>query len=127
MDMTTVTTWLRVFGWTHEHVDETTLRIFREPQQEAPFFLRLTQHWVLLKIAPVLEPTSSRPPDLARRLLAVNRDIRLAKFAYDEDGDVALAAELPTESLNQSELRDAIERMRRYADHYRAYLTVSPG
>ena len=126
MDMTTVTAWLQVFGWTHERVDESTLRLYREPTQDAPFYLRLTSNWILLKIAPVLDPAASRPPDIARRLLAVNRDIRLAKFAYAEDGDVVLAAELPTESLDQSELRDAIERMRRYAAHYSAYLTATP-
>lgn len=126
MDMSTVKDWLDSFGWQCLTVDDTTLRIFRSPDDDVDFFLRNTSNWILLKIVPAIRPTAIRPTDLARRLLAVNRDIRLAKFAYEEDGDVALAAELPTESLDPSELRDAIERMRRYVDHYRSYLSILP-
>jgi hypothetical protein len=52
----------------------------------------------------------------------VNRDMRLAKYAYDPDGSIALTAELPTESLDASELRDAVQRMARYVVHYQTYL-----
>lgn len=126
MDMNTVKAWLQTFGWEYLTLDDTTLRIFRSPDDDVEFFLRNTSNWILLKIVPAIHPTAQRPSDLARRLLAVNRDIRLAKFAFEEDGDVALAAELPTESLDPPELRDAIERMRRYVDHYRTYLSILP-
>ena len=126
MDMNTVKAWLQTFGWEYLTLDETTLRIFRTPQDEVDFFLRNTSNWILLKIVPAIHPEAARPFDLTRRLLAVNRDIRLAKFALEEDGEVALAAELPTESLDPPELRDAIERMRRYVDHYQSYLSIRP-
>ena len=42
---------------------------------------------------------------------------------YDDDNDIALTAELPTESLDVSELRDVVNRMAKYVDHYRGYLT----
>jgi len=124
MDLTTIVSWLDACGWSHEAVDATTIQIFREPGQPPNFFLRLTDHWILLAIIPVLDPDAHVPRDLSRRLLAVNRDMRIAKFGYDEDGDVSLSAELPTESLQASELRDAIERIARYVEHYRAYLTA---
>ena len=50
---------------------------------------------------------SSRADDLGRRLLAANREMRVAKFALGADGAVVLCAELPTESLDESELADA--------------------
>ena len=126
MDMNTVKTWLESFGWLYLSVDDSTLRIFRTPEDEVEFFLRNSSNWILLKIVPAIHPTAQRPYDLARRLLAVNRDIRLAKFAFEKDGEVALAAELPTESLDPPELRDAIERMRKYVEHYRSYLSILP-
>lgn len=126
MDMKTVKSWLENFGWHYQALDDSTLMIFRSPGDDVRFFLRRTPNWIMLKIVPAIDPAAFRPSDIARRLLAVNRDIRLAKFAYEEDGDIALAAELPTESLDPPELRDAIERMRRYVDHYRSYLSTAP-
>lgn len=124
MDLTTINSWLETLGWDHEVVDTTTLRIFRSEDDVPNFFLRLTDHWVLLAITPVLGPEDHVPKDLSRRLLAVNRDLRLAKFGYDDDGDVSLTAELPTEALQTSELRDALDRMARYVEHYRAYFST---
>ena len=126
MDMNSIKGWLQSFGWQYIAIDESTLRIFRSPGDDVAFFLRNTTNWILLKIVPAIHPSAQRPYDIARRLLAVNRDIRLAKFAYEDDGDVALAAELPTESLDAPELRDAIERMSRYVEHYRSYLSILP-
>jgi Putative bacterial sensory transduction regulator len=126
MDMNNIKGWLQSFGWQYDVIDESTLRIFRSPGDDVAFFLRNSSNWILLKIVPAVHPSAQRPYDIARRLLAVNRDIRLAKFAYEDDGDVALAAELPTESLDAPELRDAIERMSRYVEHYRSYLSILP-
>lgn len=125
MDLTTITQWLTSIGWTFEHVDETTLRLFRREGDAPRFYLRLSAHWILLAYVHVIDPGEPGPKDLSRRLLAVNRDLRLAKFGYDDDGEVTLTAELPTESLQRSELRDAIERMVRYVSHYQAYFTAT--
>jgi hypothetical protein len=122
VQLSTIQQWLQEIGWGHELQDANTLRIVCPDLENLPFYARCTEHWLLLAIVPALPCDASRPPDLARRLLAVNRDMRLAKYAYDEDGDVALTAELPTESLDASELRDAVERMARYAEHYKSYL-----
>ena len=64
---------------------------------------------------PMLAPNDLRPDDLSRRLLAANREMRVAKYALDKNGEVVLCAELPTESLDFAELADAVERMRQYA------------
>jgi hypothetical protein len=57
---------------------------------------------------------SLRGGDLGRRLLEANREMRVAKFAIDESGTVVLCAELPTESLDESELADAVRRVVHY-------------
>jgi hypothetical protein len=113
--------WLLALGWCIESVDASTVQISNAQKPIPPFFVRVTENWLLLAIVPVIPHEARRPSDLSRRLLAVNRDIRLAKFSYDEDNDVVLNAELPTESLDPSEVRDAVGRMVRYVEHYAAY------
>jgi hypothetical protein len=122
IDAETLIAWFGEMGWELVATDAVTMRA-RPPSGDVPFFVRRSEHWLMLAIVPVLPAGVPRPPDLARRLLAVNRDMRLAKLGFDEEGDVVLAAELPTESLDKSEVRDAAERMVRYAAHYRSYLT----
>ena len=124
IQLSTIQQWLQEIGWRFEAEDDSTLRIVCPDVENLPFFARCTEHWLLLAIVPAIARTAPRPPDLARRLLAVNRDMKLAKYAYHENGDVALTAELPTESLDASELRDAVQRMARYAEHYKSYLSA---
>jgi len=123
IDLVTVRQWLESFGWSAEELDPKTLRIICPHLPDLPFFARCSQNWLMLAVVPVLAHDAHLPGDISRRLLAVNRDLRLAKFAYDDDNDIALTAELPTESLDVSELRDVVNRMAKYVDHYRGYLT----
>ena len=103
----------------------TTLRILprdgKSPELP-PFFLQRGENWILLSILPVFSADAWLSGDLYRRLLSVNRDMRIAKFALGADGEVVLCAELPTESLDRSEIVDAVERMVKYIAHYREYL-----
>jgi hypothetical protein len=85
-----------------------------------PFYAQLTENWVLLSMLPMLDRTAFAGDDLGRRLLAANRAMRLAKYAVDKDGAVVLCAELPTESLDASEIADAVRRMTEYARAFRS-------
>lgn len=87
-----------------------------------PFRIEVGDHWVQLVLGPVLAPDDEVPPDLALRLLTVNRDLRIAKFARDEKGAVVLQAELPTAALDREEVIDAALRLVRYFRHYHAFL-----
>lgn len=127
VDGATLEAWFTRMGWRVDRKDDTTLRVTPPGDSPPAFYARCAESWVLLAIVPVIARGGPRPPDLSRRLLAVTRDMRLAKLAYDEDGDVLLSAELPTESLVFTELCDTAERMVRYAAHYRAYLTGASG
>ncbi len=145
IDVPTLRGWIEALGYEATPEGATTLRI-RPPAAPAddgappgrsralpqtpgaapdplpPFFVQLSENWVLLSMLPMLGRGAYRAGDLGRRLLAANREMRLAKFALDKNGAVVLCAELPTESLDASEIADAVQRMvryaRRFADEY---------
>jgi len=87
-----------------------------------PFFVQYSENWVLLSVLPVFPPDADLPDDLFFRLLSVNRDMRIGKFALGKDDEVILCAELPTEALDFSEFSDATERLVKYYRHYQDYL-----
>jgi Putative bacterial sensory transduction regulator len=121
IDVPTMQTWLHKLGFeATPHERPKTLQIRPPPEagdQPAlpPFFIQCTEHWVLLSMLPMLGAGERRPEDLYRRLITANRDMRVAKFAIDKNGDIVLCAELPTESLDFSELADAVARLTQYA------------
>ena len=49
------------------------------------------------------------------------------KFAYDEDGDVVLTVELPTESLDYGELEKALTTLRTECIKHRKTLRAASG
>lgn len=121
IDVPTLQGWIEKLGYDTELDGASMLRL--TPREGAPlpsFFVQCTQNWVLLSILRLLDADAFRPDDLGRRLLAANREMRVAKFALDDAGEVVLCAELPTESLDPPELADAIEKMATYARRFRA-------
>lgn len=126
IDLPTLQSWIEKLGFDVTTVDATTLRI-RPPASEGqealpPFIVQHSENWVVLSILPMITPGTYREADLGRRLLAANRDMRLAKFALDKSRAVVLCAELPTESLDYSEIADALHRMVEYARRFLAEL-----
>lgn len=120
IDTATLQGWIEKLGYDTVLDGASMLRI--TPREGAPlpsFFVQCTENWVLLSILGLLEEGAFRPDDLGRRLLAANREMRVAKFALDEAGEVVLCAELPTESLDPPELGDAVEKMATYARRFR--------
>jgi hypothetical protein len=125
IDAATLERWIQKIGFDPEVAGEATMRLVPRNGAHAdlpPFFLQHSPNWIMLSVLPVFEPTALLPDDLNRRLLSVNRDMRIAKFALGEDDEVVLCAELPTESLDYSELSDVVERLVKYFNHYREYL-----
>ncbi|APR83341.1 Hypothetical protein A7982_08690 [Minicystis rosea] len=125
-DLPTLESWITKLGFSTTTVDESTLRIRPPASADAgelpPFFVQWTKNWVVLSILPMLAPGEYKAEDLGRRLLAMNRDMHLAKFALDRSRAVILCAELPTESLDYSEIENALTRMVQYARRFRSEL-----
>ncbi len=123
IDVATLQGWIEELGYDTTLDGASMLRITaREGAPLPAFFVQCTENWVLLSVLGLLDADAFRPDDLGRRLLAANREMRVAKFALDESGEIILCAELPTESLDPSELADAVRRLaslaRRFQDDF---------
>lgn len=88
--------------------------------------VRYAGEWLYLSVLPFFDPESIKPWGQGKfplgflgRLLAVNRNLTLVKFALDDDGDVVLRTELPTESLQRREVETAAMTMVRTTEQYR--------
>jgi hypothetical protein len=120
IDIATLHGWIEKIGYDTALDGPSMLRLTsREGAPLRSFFVQCTENWVLLSILGLLDEGAFRPDDLGRRLLVANREMRVAKFALDESGEVVLCAELPTESLDPPELGDAVEKMATYARRFR--------
>ena len=108
------------YGWTCERVDTHTFRTgFRGDNGSFAAMVRVTDHWVVFTINPYL-----RPPDggwgLAslRTLALANQTINMAKLGIDEEGDVFLTVELPSEGFTYSHFSDAMTTVTHFADGF---------
>lgn len=128
IDVPTMQSWLNKLGFEAAlHERPKTLQIQPRAADRAepalpPFFVQCTEHWVLLSMLPMFVASERPKEELNRRLIAANRDMRIAKFAIDKNGEIVLCVELPTESLDFSELADAVARMIHYARLYTSEL-----
>ena len=110
IDARTLRGWIEAAGCDATPEEGGTLRLRPRDERDQgvpPFYVQLSDNWVLFSILPMLAKNQYRADDLARRLLAQNRAMRLAKFALDKEGAVVLCAELPTESLDASEIAES--------------------
>ena len=116
-------------GWPFERIDDNTWRSgFRGDVNSFRFFVRLTDNWIFFTIVPfVVAPKNDACAlQLYRHLLKLNREINMAKFAIDDDADVVLTVELPTDNLNEGSFKDALDALAYYADkHYLEVLNVA--
>jgi len=104
---------LRARGWDPEPAEAEGTLHATHPTAEGsfPFYFRLSEDWLILSIVPFMRVDGRPSLELSRWLLRVNRDRHMAKFAYDEDGDIVLTAELPTASLSDEEIGLALDEL----------------
>jgi hypothetical protein len=123
MDDATVSRILRDIGWTpRQHGDHTYRVVHPTAEGELVVYVRLTDNWLIASVVPFLTTRGDNSFELARWLLRMNRDMYQCKFAYDEDGDVVLTVELPTESLDVGEVEAALRGLLEHAVEHRATL-----
>ncbi|MFT3775531.1 MAG: YbjN domain-containing protein [Minicystis sp.] len=113
---------LRDDGWPVDVVSDVTLRSrFRSGERIFPLFVHQEPGYVTFAVIPFAKLPDDESGDvMADRLLALNREMNLAKFSVDEDADVVLSVEYPIEDLDPSEVRDALDVLSFYAEKYRA-------
>jgi len=112
---------LEAQGWPVERLSESTLRSrFRSKDRIFPLFVHVEPLFVTFAVIPYarLPEDPDSADELMVRLLKLNREINLAKYSVDDDGDVILSAEYRIEHLDPSEIRDAVDVLSFYADKY---------
>lgn len=121
---------LEAGGWPCDRISDDTWRShFRGRNGSFPFFVRVAGGFLTFAIVPFLRsPEDKKKADgLYGRLLELNQSLLMAKFSIDDDLDVVLSVEYPTEHLDRSEFEDCLDVLSYYADrHYdelRALLT----
>lgn len=93
---------------------------FRGGGRIFPLFVHLEELFVTFAVIPFAHlPEDPEAADaLAKRLLYLNRQVNLAKFSLDDDGDVILSVEYRLEDLDPSEVRDAVDVLSFYAEKH---------
>jgi Putative bacterial sensory transduction regulator len=112
---------LEAQGWPVERLSDSTLRSrFRSKDRIFPLFVHLEPLFVTFAVIPYarLPEDPDAADGLMTRLLKLNRDINLAKYSVDDDGDIILSAEYRIEHLDPSEIRDAVDALSFYADKH---------
>lgn len=107
------------YEWTYHRLNETDFRTtFRGDVSSFVIHVRIAGEWVYFTIAPfVVTPANAEcEGKLHKHLLRLNHEMNMAKFTVDDDGDVMLTVELPSENLDYSEFSDALGALAYYAD-----------
>ena len=116
----TIHEFFKQYGWQYEYdtTTQTWLTGFRGDTSNFNVMVHLTDDWLYFVISPFVN--APRTDDCERplyfHLLRLNHAINMAKFSLDNDGDVVLTVELPTENLDYSEFSDGINALSFYAD-----------
>ena len=87
------------YGWAYRKQDERTLLAdFRGESRDFVVGARLDDSWLTLTVVSYLPPLPSEPERLGRihrRLLELNAQMSIARFAINRDAEIILTADLP--------------------------------
>ncbi len=126
LDESMLASHLEALGWNAQPHGERTFRAQHDSAEgDVVVYVRLTDNWLIASVVPFLATRGDNSFELSRWLLRQNRDMPQTKFAYDEDGDVVLTVELPTESLDRAEVEAALGGLLKQAVAHRATLRAA--
>jgi hypothetical protein len=121
MNLDEIRSVLETQGWPVERLSASTIRsCFRSKDRIFPLFVHVEHLFVTFAVIPYARlPEGTAPADLMMtQLLRLNREMNLAKYSVDDDGDVILSVEYRIEHLDPSEIRDAVDVLSFYADKH---------
>jgi hypothetical protein len=126
LDEATLVRHLGTMGWDAKPHGTRTWKTVRAVEGgEVVVFVRLTDNWLIASIVPFLQTRGQNSFELCRWLLRQNRDMPQLKFGIDDDGDVVLTVEMPTESLDFGELKGALDGLVTHGVTHRATLRTA--
>ena len=114
--------YFETYGWKYERREESVFRTrFLGDSGPYDIWLKVTDAWVYFAINPYVSRPDGRShgSGTLHVMLKANHELNLAKFAVDDDGDVLLAVELPSEGFCYTHFSDALTALAHYADDYR--------
>jgi hypothetical protein len=110
--------YFRRYGWTSERVDDHTFRAsFRGKAAAFVALVRVTEHWVVFTVNPLLRaPPAGFGCATLRALALANHTSNLVKLGIDEDGDAFIIVELPSEGFSYAHFSSALGALSHAAD-----------
>src|SRR5688500_4824330 len=110
----------RRYGWSFERLEADTFRTgFRGKNAAFIALVRVTPHWVVFTINPLLRaPEGGFGAATLRALATANQQANLAKLGIDDDGDAFINVELPAEGFGFSHFTAALGSLAHFADAF---------
>jgi hypothetical protein len=93
------------YEWSCEAVDEAIWRtsFATEHDEDFDIYVARSHEWIHFAVSPFTPPPRQEcQAQLYNTLLHLNQQLRLVRFAVDEDGDVNLLADLPATNFDYS-------------------------
>lgn len=121
MNFEQILAYLQTHGWPVEHLSENTARSrFAGTSRTFTFFVHSDGNYLTLLCVPYtrLPADEARARKLMDRVLHLNREMNMAKFSVDDDGDVVLSVDYPIAELQETEVRDTLDVLAYYADKH---------
>jgi hypothetical protein len=112
---------LETHGWPVDVLSEATMQTrFRSHSRVLRLLIHFEESYLVFAIVPFarLAKGDKGNERLVIRLLELNREMNMAKFSVDPDGDVVLSVEYPLANLDPSEVRDAVDVLTFYAENH---------
>lgn len=112
--------YFRRYGWSFERLEEDTFRTgFRGKNAAFVALVRVTPHWVVFTINPLLRaPEGGFGKATLKALAVANQQANLAKLGIDDDGDAFINVELPSEGFGFSHFSAAVGSLAHFADTF---------
>lgn len=106
-------------GWPAEQIEPDVWRCAFADEAGATYTLYALAagEWVHLAVSPLLRVSWEAGGErLLPALLRLNQEVRLARLALDEDGDINLLADLPTAHVSARFFAETLELLAFYTD-----------
>ena len=115
-----VARFFRRYGWSFERLDDDTFRTgFRGKNATFVALVRVTDHWVVFTVNPLVKaPAGGFDKAALRALASANQQANMAKFGIDDDGDAFINVELPSDGFQFSHFVAALGALAHFADTF---------
>lgn len=110
--------YFRRYGWSFERLEDDTFRTgFRGKNAAFVALVRVTPHWVVFAVNPLLRaPERGFGTATLRALAVANQQANLAKLGIDDDGDAFINVELPADGFGFSHFSTSLASLAHFAD-----------